>query len=75
MAGGAGTDSSLVNLLFLNDSDVTVSHKEFNTATHFNFVNQVVPVSNGFLIGGKSSDPGFFHPELIKTDASGNVQC
>jgi|GEM_PF-5067573 len=69
-----GTDSCLINMLFMNDSDVTVSHKEFNTATHFDFVSQVIPVSNGFLIGGKSSDPSFFHPQLIMTDVNGNVQ-
>jgi hypothetical protein len=68
-----GTDSCLINLVFMNDSDVTISHKEFNTATHFDFVSHVIPVSNGFLLGGKSSDPLFFHPQLIKTDANGNV--
>ena len=68
-----GTDSCLMNLVFMNDSDVTVSHKEFNTATHFDFLSHVVPVANGFLIGGKSSDPSFFHPQLIKTDLNGNV--
>ncbi|MEO8087927.1 MAG: hypothetical protein ABI763_13975, partial [Bacteroidota bacterium] len=69
-----GSDSSHINMIFLNDSDVTLSHKEFNTATFFDFVSQVIPFNNGFLIGGKSSDPTFFHPQLIKTDANGNVQ-
>jgi hypothetical protein len=69
-----GTDSCLINLIFMNDSDVTVSHKEFNTATDFDFASCILPTGNGFLIGGKSSDPSFFHPELIKTDLNGNVQ-
>jgi len=68
-----GTDSSLMNLLFLNDSDNVVSHKEFNTATHLDFMSCIIPAANGFLIGGKSSDPNFFHPQLIRTDATGNV--
>ena len=68
-----GTDSCLISLVFLNDSDEIVSHREFNTATDFDFASHVVPVPNGFLIGGKSSDPSFFHPQLIKTDLNGNV--
>jgi hypothetical protein len=68
-----GTDSAQINLIFLNDSDVIVSHKEFNTATEFDFASTLLPVNNGFLIGGKSSDPSYFHPQLIKTDLSGNV--
>ncbi|MCX6274902.1 MAG: T9SS type A sorting domain-containing protein [Bacteroidetes bacterium] len=68
-----GTDSTLINMVFLNDSDVITSKKIFNTATHFDFVSNVVPFNNGFLVGGKSSDPSFFHPQIIKTDASGNV--
>jgi len=69
-----GSDSCLANLIFMNDSDVIVSHKEFNTATKFDFVSHAISFSNGFLIGGKSSDPSFFHPQLIRTDVSGNVQ-
>ncbi len=68
-----GTDSSLINLIFLNDSDVITSRKIFNTATQFDFLSTVVPFNNGFLLGGKSSDPSFFHPQIIKTDAFGNV--
>ena len=68
-----GTDSALVNLIFLNDSDEITMHKEFNTSTDFDFVSQVIPFSNGYLIGGKSSDPSFFHPQVIRTDANGNV--
>jgi hypothetical protein len=68
-----GADSSLMNLVFLNDSDVTVSHKEFNTATHFDIMSCIVDAGNGFLIGGKSSDTNFFHPQVIKTDLNGNV--
>jgi len=68
-----GNDSSLINLVFLNDSDVTVSHKEFNTLTHFDFMSCIAYTGNGFLIGGKSSDTGFFHPQMIKTDLNGNV--
>jgi hypothetical protein len=68
-----GTDSSLMNLVFLNDSDITVSHKEFNTSTHLDFMSCIADAGNGFLIGGKSSDTIFFHPQLIKTDLNGNV--
>lgn len=68
-----GSDSCNINLIFMNDSDVIVSHKEFNMATDFDFLSSVVPAGNGFMIGGKSSDPSFFHPQLIRTDMNGNV--
>lgn len=68
-----GADSTLINLVFLNDSDVVTSKKIFNTATQYDILSTTVPFNNGFLIGGKSSDPSFFHPQIIKTDASGNV--
>ncbi len=68
-----GSDSSLINLVFMNDSDMITTRKIFNTATHFDFANSTVPFSNGFLIGGKSSDPSFFHPQLIRTDGNGNI--
>src|SRR5687767_12875156 len=70
LAGTAryASDSAFISFIFLNDSDEIVSQKDFNTATDFDFLSCIIPVNNGFLLGGKSSDTTAYRPQLIRTD-------
>src|SRR5262245_51805532 len=66
-----GNDSSWFNMIWLNDSDQVISHKEFKASRKYNFMWHSVPFANGFLLSGSFNDATGTFTTLIKTDMQG----
>lgn len=68
-------DSSWLHLVLL-DADGNVSTlKTWRGELQLTFMQNAIALNNGFLLCGNGSATfGFFHPYMIRTDLSGNVQ-